>query len=90
MSDPTNGDDRSHQEKVHQAFDALQEHLKGRVSAEESRVLDSVRDAAARRSPEEFRQGLAIVRERHGWLSEEMARHPQFAALVDELSLWGF
>ena len=33
---------------------------------------------------------LAAVREHHGWLWEEMTRHPRVAALIDELALWGF
>ena len=35
-------------------------------------------------------EGLAAVREQHGWLWEEMTRHPRVASLIDELALWGF
>jgi hypothetical protein len=36
------------------------------------------------------RQELSDARERHGWLYDELARHPAVAALVHELALWGF
>ncbi len=32
----------------------------------------------------------AAVREKHGWLWEEMTRHSRVASLIDELALQGF
>ena len=30
------------------------------------------------------------MKERHGWLYEELVKHPSLAAFIDELALWGF
>jgi hypothetical protein len=30
------------------------------------------------------------VKDRHGWLYEELVKHPGLAAVIDELALWGF
>ena len=84
------GGDPAHEERVQGAFDSLHESLGPRVGPEERESLDAVREAALRRDAGSVRDGLAAVRERHGWLWEEMAKHPQFAALIDELALWGF
>ena len=80
----------SHEERVQGAFDSLHESLGPRVGPQERETLDVVREAALRRDAGSVREGLEAVRERHGWLWEEMAKHPQVAALIDELALWGF
>lgn len=89
MSDEKKGDN-GHEGRVREAFDSLHETLGERVGPEEKESLERVREAALRRDAGSVRQGLSEVRERHGWLWEEMAKHPQLATLIDELSLWGF
>jgi hypothetical protein len=83
-------DDPGHEGRVHAAFDSLHESLGPRVGPDERETLERVREAALRRDAGSVRDGLSAVRERHGWLWEEMAKHPQLASLIDELSLWGF
>ena len=91
MSDSGRKDgEPGHEERVQDAFDSLHESLGPRVGPEERESLEAVREAALRRDAGSVREGLATVRERHGWLWEEMAKHPQVAALIDELALWGF
>ena len=79
-----------HQERVHGAFDDLESKLGNRAAGDAKQALDQVRAAAARKDAGAARESLSAVREQHGWLWEEMTRHPRVAALIDELALWGF
>ncbi len=93
MAAPNSPEDKpgeAHEKRVHGAFDDLEARLGDRADADAKGALSQVREAAARRDAEAARQGLAVVRARHGWLWEEMSRHPRVASLIDELALWGF
>ena len=93
MAAPNSSDDKTgkaHEERVHGAFDDLEARLGDRADESARGALAQLRDAAARRDAEGARKGLAAVREQHGWLWEEMTRHPRVASLIDELALWGF
>ncbi len=85
MSEPEHPDDR-----VKRAFDDLHERLGDRPTEEERERLSRLREAAAAGDAAGMRDELARVKERHGWIYEELARHPDVAALVNELALWGF
>lgn len=76
--------------KVHEAFDAVRRDLDGRLDAEEREAVERLRAAAAEGDAARAREELATVKERHGWLYEELVKHPSLAAIVDELALWGF
>jgi len=76
--------------KVREAFDAVHRDLGDRLGAEEKAAVERLRDAAAEGDTARAREELASVKERHGWLYEELVKHPRLAALVDELALWGF
>lgn len=88
MSEPErpSGD---HPERVNRAFDALDERLGDRPTVEERDRLARLREAAAAGDAEGVRDHLAQVKERHGWLYDELARHPDLARLVNELALMG-
>ena len=76
--------------KVREAFDAVHRDLGERLGEEEKAAVERLADAAAGGDAARAREELAVVKERHGWLYEELVRHPRLAALVDELALWGF
>ena len=76
--------------RVHASFDALHEQVGGRLDADSRAAIDRVRAAAAEGDREGMRAHLTDLRERHGWLYQELAAHPQVATLLDELALWGF
>ncbi len=76
--------------KVREAFDAVRRDLDHRLGDEERAAVEKVRDAAAAGDAEGARDALAEVKERHGWLYEELVKHPRLATIVDELALWGF
>lgn len=76
--------------RVHEAFDAVRRDLDGRLGVEEQAAVERLRDAAAGGDAARAREEMASVKERHGWLYEELVKHPSLAAVIDELALWGF
>ncbi len=76
--------------KVHEAFDAVRRDLDERLGADERAAVERLRDATADGDADRAREELASVKERHGWLYEELVKHPSLATLIDELALWGF
>lgn len=77
-------------EKVHEAFDAVRRDLDDRLGTDERAAVERLREAAVDGDATRAREELASVKERHGWLYEELVKHPNLAALIDELALWGF
>ena len=77
-------------DKVHEAFDAVRRDLDDRLGVEERAAVERLRDAAVDGDAARAREELATVKERHGWLYEELVKHPSLATVVDELALWGF
>ena len=78
-----------HDERVRTAFDGLHESLGERATPEARESVEKLRAAALGRDGARVRTVLAEVRERHGWLYEELTRHPKLAELVNELALMG-
>jgi hypothetical protein len=76
--------------RVQEAFDAVRRDLDGRLDVEEQAAVERLRDAAAGGDAVRAREEMATVKERHGWLYEELVKHPSLATLIDELALWGF
>ncbi len=76
--------------KVHEAFAAVRRDLDGRLGVEEQAAVERLRDAAAGGDAVRAREEMASVKEQHGWLYEELVKHPSLAAVIDELALWGF
>jgi len=76
--------------RVQEAFDAVRRDLDGRLDVEEQAAVERLRDAAADGDAVRAREEMATVKERHGWLYEELVKHPSLATLIDELALWGF
>lgn len=83
-------DDAGAGAKVHEAFDAVGRDLDGRLGLEEQAAVARLREAAADGDAARAREEMASVKERHGWLYEELVKHPSLAAVIDELALWGF
>jgi hypothetical protein len=83
------GPDGSHEERVHAAFDDLGAKLGDRVSPEARATVEGLREAALEKDAVKLRGHLDDLKERHGWLWEELTAHPRVAALVNELALFG-
>ncbi len=79
-----------HAARVREAFDAFHEKLGETLDGEARESVDKLRQAAAEKNTEKFREHMGEVQERHGWLYRELAEHPAIATLLDELALWGF
>jgi hypothetical protein len=76
--------------RVHEAFDELQSALGERATPEVRDAVERLRSAVLERDAAGLNGQLADVKERHGWLHTELARHPRIAELVSELALMGF
>jgi mevalonate kinase len=79
-----------HQERVREAFDAFHEKVSEKLDDTARESVERLRQAAAEKDAEKFREQMGEVQERHGWLYRELAEHPGIATLLDELALWGF
>jgi hypothetical protein len=86
---PTTGPEGAHQERVRAAFEDLGAKLGDRVSPEARATVESLRAAALEKDAESLRGHLDALKEKHGWLWEELTAHPRVAALVNELALFG-
>jgi hypothetical protein len=86
---PTSGPDGAHQERVRAAFDDLGTKLGDRVSPEARASVENLRSAALEKDAARLRKHLNDMKEKHGWLWEELSAHPRVAAIVNELSLMG-
>jgi hypothetical protein len=91
MSDPNDSSrDDPHAQRVQGAFDSFLGRHGARLDREGRTLVDDMREAASRRDRERLRTQLGEAKERHGWLYQELAAHPELATLLDELALWGF
>jgi len=78
-----------HQTRVSESFDALRERVGGRLDPAGRDAIERIRSAAASKDTEALKTHLAELKERHGWLYQELAAHPRVANLLDELALLG-
>ena len=81
-------DDR-HQERVRAAFDDLGAKLGDRVTPEARASVEKLRAATLEKDAARLREHIDDLKERHGWLWEELIAHPRVASLVNELALMG-
>jgi hypothetical protein len=79
-----------HEDRVQKAFDAFHEVHGERLSDDSRASVERLRAAAAERDAEGVRAHLASVKESDSWLYRELSKHPDVAALINELAVWGF
>lgn len=84
---PGTGD---HEARIRDAFVSLREKLGRRLDPEAGEYVRRLRESATRKDAEGLRRHMSEVREKHSWLYQELAEHPEIANLLDELALWGF
>lgn len=88
-SAPRGRPDDAHHQRVHAAFDDLDERLGDRATPEARASVESLRAAALAKDAARLKGQLEDMRANHNWLWEELAAHPRVAALVNELALMG-
>jgi signal transduction histidine kinase len=81
--------DEAHEERVRAAFDDLGAKLGDRATPEARASVEHLRAATLEKDAERLREHIDDMKEKHGWLWEELAAHPRVAALVNELALMG-
>ncbi|HEX7614465.1 MAG TPA: hypothetical protein VF554_04215 [Thermoanaerobaculia bacterium] len=79
----------SHEERVKAAFDDLGAKLGDRATPEARASVENLRAATLDKDAARLRAQLDDVKEKHGWLWEELTTHPRVTALVNELALMG-
>jgi hypothetical protein len=79
----------SHEQRVQAAFDDLGAKLGDRATPEARASVENLRAAALDKDAARMRAHLEDVKEKHGWLWEELTTHPRVTALVNELALMG-
>jgi signal transduction histidine kinase len=79
----------SHEERVQAAFDDLGAKLGDRATPEARASVEQLREATLDKDAARLRAHLDDVKEKHGWLWEELTTHPRVTALVNELALMG-
>jgi hypothetical protein len=81
--------DDAHKERVRAAFDDLGAQLGDRATPEARASVENLRAATLEKDAPRLREHLDDMKEKHGWLWEELIAHPRVAALVNELALMG-
>jgi hypothetical protein len=81
--------DDVHQERVRAAFDDLGVKLGDRPTPEARASIENLRAAVLEKDVARLRGHLDDMKEKHGWLWEELSAHPRVAAIVNELALMG-
>jgi len=81
--------DDAHKERVRAAFDDLGTGLGDRATPEARASVENLRAATLEKDGARLREHLDDMKEKHGWLWEELSAHPRVAALVNELALMG-
>lgn len=81
--------DEAHEERVRAAFDDLGARLGDRATPEARASVENLRAATLEKDAPRLREHIDEMKERHGWLWEELIAHPRVAALVNELALMG-
>ncbi|HEX5855080.1 MAG TPA: hypothetical protein VFZ57_05625 [Thermoanaerobaculia bacterium] len=81
--------DEAHEERVRTAFDDLGARLGDRATPEARASVENLRAATLEKDAARLREHLDDMKQRHGWLWEELIAHPRVAALVNELALMG-
>ncbi|HEY4229468.1 MAG TPA: hypothetical protein VGO79_04810 [Thermoanaerobaculia bacterium] len=85
----TGSDSDKHSNRVSESFDALHEKVGSRLDDAGRDAIQRIQAAAAAKDTAALKTHLADLRERHGWLYQELAEHPRVAQLLDELALFG-
>jgi hypothetical protein len=76
---------QAHAEKVKGTLRTLEEKFGKKFSDEEQRVLEAI----VRHNPDGVQRILDDVKAGEDWYYEEFIKHPQIAAMIQELSIMG-
>ena len=87
---PPGPGDAARKGRVAEAFNDFHQTLGDSLPHPARESLEKLRDAVAAQDAEQARRHLLDVKEKHGWLYTQLAEHPEVAALINELAIWGF
>ena len=78
------------QGRVSEAFKAFHQALPNPLPDPARDSLEKLREAVAAKDAARVREHLQDVKEKHGWLYTRLAEHPEIAAMINEMAIWGF
>ena len=77
------------QARVRQAFGSLRQSLGERASERDEQRVLGIRDAVESGNRTKAEEHLSKVKEESSWLYEELMKHPEISAIMQELSIMG-
>lgn len=77
---------QAHDEKVKGVFRTIEQKFAKTFNDEENRVLEAI----VRRDPDGVQRVIDDIQAGEDWYEEEFIKHPQIAAIIQELSIMGF
>ncbi len=88
MDSNNNGaqDISSHEDRVRGVFRTIEQKFGKTFNDEENRVLEAI----VRRDPDGVQRVIDDIKAGEDWYEEEFIKHPQIAAIIQELSIMGF
>jgi hypothetical protein len=94
FSDPEEqNDDQSkqaeRQARINAAFGSLHKTLGERVNERDEKRMLGIREAALSGDSTSAKEHLTKVKQESSWLYEELMKHPEISAIMQELSIMG-
>ena len=94
FSDPEdqNGEKRKQVERearIHAAFGSLHRTLGERVNEQDEQRVLGIREAAISGDRARAKEHLTKVKQESSWLYDELMKHPEISAIMQELSIMG-
>ncbi len=84
------GQTAGHEERVQKAFGSLSDTLSERASKSDEERVSGIREAIATGNVAKAEEHLSAVKQESSWLYEELMKHPEVSAILQELSIMGF
>ena len=87
---PTNDSNHAAQdERIDNAFGSLQQSIGARASKADEARVSGIREAIAAGNNRQAQEHLTAVQQESSWLYEELMKHPEISAILQELSIMG-
>lgn len=81
---------REQEERIQGAFGSLHEVVGERASEREVERLHKIREAVISGDRTRAKEHITATKTESSWLYEELMKHPEISAILQELSIMGF
>jgi hypothetical protein len=90
VSNPEDKEQENREARINKAFGSLKRADDEPLSKQEEERVLGIREAAATGDRAKVEEHLASAKSESNWLYEELIKHPEIAAILQELSIMGF